>query len=177
LADTLGLSKSQIDKYNTIALLSKRTATELMNRKLPFDWMNEISRVIKVTKNEELREDLENAIIEKIDNKTVMTIREVRKYREAVQVGGEPIVQNIIKNKRYTPTEAAKDAGTGYRAAMMNLTWGSSAFINQGAFLLGQKHVVLTDSLHHRLVQAKRVLDKLVDLDFAPYERKSKKID
>lgn len=85
IASTLGLQGGDVERLILVSALSKRTATAIANRKLPFEWIVELGRISKSVHDEGQRGDVENALLEKIDKKIVLRARELRKYRVALK--------------------------------------------------------------------------------------------
>ena len=166
----LGLSANTVEEYNLINSITKRTATEITKRKLPFAWVVQIARTSHIVLEEDTRSDLENALLDKIDDKLIVDAWELRKYRIAVTKGGLPIVKKIISLKKYSPTQALEDAGAGNIIELQRLGSSASNVHSIGERLLAKKSVIVSRKTHATLVKAKKILDKLVDLDIEEEE-------
>lgn len=167
VADALGLSRSQVQKYVEIARMSKRTSQSIAERKLPFDYLVRIARVIRGIKDSpEIRQDLENALIDKIDRKLILKAGDISKYSQAVNAGHEKIARKIISKPNYTPQEAQNDAGTSVQEHVTEMMTGLGHIINVGPSLVADKNLVFSEKNHIKVMAAKKILEKLEDVDF-----------
>jgi ParB/RepB/Spo0J family partition protein len=128
IADTLGMAQWTIDNYLMVKVLSKRTATLLLERKLPFEWIVELSKMIKSIEDTEMRKPVEEAMLKKIDNRVIMSGKEMRRYTIAIKKGGIKIIERIIDKPKYSPNDALKDAGAEL-LQQFNSIYGSASFI------------------------------------------------
>lgn len=165
LASILGVSPSTVEEYNLINSITKRTATQITKRKLPFKWIVNIARISNGIAEEDVRSDVENALIEKIDDKLIITAVELKKYKIAIVKGGLPIIKKIISNKKYSPTQALEDVGAGNAIDLLNLGSAIGNINSIGERLLSQNRVIVSSRMHSSFARAKKILDKLVDLD------------
>jgi len=170
VAALLGVSPGMIEKWTMVAATSKRMANQIISRKKPFEWLVEMSRISRVVEDGSLRKDLEDSLIQKIDDKVILRARELRKYRASIIGGGIPIVKKIIASAKYTPEQATVDSGTENLIPIKYIGNGASQIISYGPKLLSGKRVILPARVHARLVKAKKLLDKLVDLDIEDEE-------
>lgn len=167
LAHALGVGKRNIENFLLIASLSKRMTASFTDRKLPYEYIVELGAIMKTLKeNESQREDVVNAIVDKIDHKVILSARELRKYRIAIAVGGDEIVKKIINQKRYSPTQAGIDAGTNISDKIKIIYVGATGLIIGGEYMLAQKNPVVTEAVHKRLIKVRKIIDKLVDMDY-----------
>lgn len=166
IASTLGMNRNLINRYIMVSELSRRTANALTSKKLPFEWAINLGRISKSIDREDIRQDVENALIEKIDNKIIIKAVEILKYHKAIQTKGSDIVKKIITNKKYTPTQALKDAGrenfTVFNSLGSALNW-----INKySPTLLAQNNPTIPLYLHKRATLAVKLVKELADLDY-----------
>lgn len=162
----LGMASSTVNKYNLVANLSRRTATQFGERKLPFEWVLEVARTVTAVQDEALRQDVEEALFNKIDNKLITRAREVRKYRQAIQHGGNPILKKVIENDKYTPTQASNDAGLEDWDTVNGIRNGLGWVILYGEKLLAKKNPTVPNSLHGKALKAVKIVRELADLDY-----------
>jgi len=169
LASVMGVSNSHMEKYLLIGILSKRVATNISQRKLPFDWVIELARMIKcLSDHEELRDKLEDAIIDKVDSKVISASKELRKYRIAVMKKGLPIIKKIIENPKYTPTQAVKDADAQIDIHLQSMYGSASFIISHGAVILeesGKSKIEIPDRTFAMFKRARKTLDELLKLE------------
>lgn len=166
LSESLGVKNSTVNRWLQVLNLSKRSAQSAILKKLPIDWLAELGLAVKNVKDEALRQDVEDALIDKIQNKLVVTSREVRMYRQAIQFGGAPLVKKIIENPKYTPRQAAEDAGSSVANELLDLNMSLSRTIRVGKILLDRKRVVVSEAIHRNASKAKKIVDKLIDIDY-----------
>ena len=121
IAGTMGMSTKLVSDYLVVGILTKRTTNYVAEKKLPFDWLIEIARLVKVVPDESLRQDVEDAIVEKINSKVILKTKEIRRYNLAVRKVGMDIVKRIIKEKDFTSTDAIVEAGLEGVEAMQQL--------------------------------------------------------
>lgn len=170
LAETLGFSRSQVNHYLSILNLSKRTTNSLSAMKLPFDMITEVSYLSNHSPKAELRLDLEQAIVDKVENRIIAKTREIREYRIAIQSpNGEAIAKKIIKDPKYTSAMAAEDAGTSGKSYLKKTVSAASEVVSNGVNVISAKTVVTTIQ-HAKFVNAKKVIEKLVALDYEDEE-------
>ena len=174
-ANILGLSIKQVQSYQLVSSLSKRTAMSIMDRKLPFDYISEMGSIARLLKNsEELREKVEAALIDKIDRKVIMTARELRKYRMAVSLGGEKLAEKIIKDPDYSPSKAAKESGYYTKQASEIAQSAIASIVYYGSIVLGNKHMIISTAFHKKLQEALPVIKELLDVDYEDTRRGKK---
>ncbi len=166
IGSALGMHPQTIERHLVISELSHRAASQINQRKLPFEWILEMGKIVKSVEDEGSRKEIEDAIIKKIDDKLVLQSRELRKYRIAIKSGGKPIIKKIIENPKYTPNHAAKEVGMG-NADIFNRLSSATSWINTyGAKIVVQKNPTIPARLHDRLVVAKKLIGALVDFDY-----------
>lgn len=170
LSKSLGISGEAINRYLMVSILSKRMATRVMERKLPFDWMVEIGRTVSRVEDASKRRALESSLVDKIDNKVIIKARELRRYRKSVFKGGDKIVDKIIKGKTYTALQASEDSGYFIREKLNYLHTHALTAIGCGAYVLKNPKEAgkLNGSLHNAIVKCKEMCERLEKM---PYQK------
>lgn len=170
VAATLGMDRNLVNRYIMVSELSRRTANALTSRKLPFEWAIVLGRISKSIPTEDVRQEVENALVEKIDTKIIIKASEIEKYRKSIKQKGNEIVKKIIANKKYTPTQALKDAGmeniTIFNSLGSALNWINKYSPN----LLSQKNPTVPAYFHKRAASAVKLVKELADLDYEQAE-------
>jgi ParB family chromosome partitioning protein len=171
----LGLSQKQVQSYQLISSLSKRTATSLMDRKLPFDYISEMGSISRILRNsEELRDKVEKALIDKIDRKVIMTARELRKYRKAISLSGEKLAEKIVNDPDYSPSKASKESGYFTKQAIEIAQAATASIVFYGQIALNNKHLTISTNFHKKLQEALPIIKELIDVDYEDPQRKKK---
>jgi ParB/RepB/Spo0J family partition protein len=166
LASTLGISLSTVNRYILISTVSKRVATEVSNRKLPFGWIVGIAGLLKLADDGGLREDLEEALFDKIDRKVIVKNRELVKYKVAIKSGGDKIVNKIISDPKYSPTKASMDTNTDNVVDIDDLLKAISTASGYAVKLLMKHPKVIPARAHNRIAHFKKLVDELMDIDY-----------
>lgn len=121
VADALGLNQNVINNYVLVTNMSKRTAQQIMERKLPLAYLIEIGKIAKEIP-EEYRTDFDDAMIAKIDNRLILRARNLGTLRLAIKNGGNKLIEKFIKDPKYGPTKASQEREAIWRSSVSG--WG-----------------------------------------------------
>ena len=115
LADSLGLAVSTINAYLSIMKLSKRTAKEFNNKKLPVHLASRIWRIISYCRgNSELKNKLENVLVNHVINGKFILIGDFSIISRAMRNTSdkEKLAKYIIANRNAKLKDILKYADT-----------------------------------------------------------------
>ena len=115
VAKMLGLSLTTVQSYIAAMSLSKRTLTVAENKKIPLDYLREISWISKHSELRKVKTELEAALIDKVEKGVIDRGREMRNYGIALRQTEnkklkEKILHNILKNPKFSPQDALEMA-------------------------------------------------------------------
>jgi len=163
LANALGMSVDRIAKYQLVLNLSKRLSTFIRSKKLPFDWVIEISQLISATPAEK-RQDIENSVIRKIESNVVTRRRNIRQYKIAIKENPK-IADKIISNEKYSSEQALIDAGAEHVQSITSII-SCCAFIKTHSRIIcnATTKVKIPDNLDTHLKNAKKGIEELLKL-------------
>jgi len=167
IADTLGVAPKTISNYLLVSVLSHRTTTFASEKKLPFEWLVEVSRIIKSINEGNFRNELENAILLKANNRIVLSSKELRKYLIAINKGGKKIIEKIIKDEKYTPQQALEDSNSTYDMIlkiMHSQVVGINTNLNRMIKALKEDNVLIPSALKYSLHETHGLIEVLEKL-------------
>lgn len=157
IANLLGLAQKTVSGYIALLSLSARTMELSVDKRIPFTHLRCIAHSVKTIDAPKLKQELEQALINKVSSGVIETAGDITKYGKAVRTEMQKVVTKMISDPEYTVKQALVDAGIFGDMQMRNL-------VNQASWLSGamKKGIELGFNQHMNGEQQKR-FEGLVD--------------
>ena len=106
LADLIGMNQSTVNGYLALLDLNKKTVAIANKEKIPHTYLRIIAGLSKRVDNVKQRGLLEQALLQKVTGKVVLSALDMNKYGIAMTKNLDKIAKAIISEKDLTPTQA-----------------------------------------------------------------------